>query len=678
MTNVVERTAALTVGSVESVSPSDIRAILDTDAPQATALNAGTPHRFPRINGYIVIPNESGALVGLVVTLSIERATLPRAARDETGVIDLPFPTRRMLLTPVGTLRASQKGEYTLERGVAVFPSVGDPILLPTASQLRAIVEAQGANARLPIGHSQLAAHATVAVDPDKLFGRHLAVLGNTGSGKSCSVAGLIRWSITSARDESGTQPANARFIVLDPNGEYTQTFCDLGHGVRVFSVGDTEHPLTIPAWMWNSREWTALSRAMPGAQQPILMQALRDLRAGNPAEQPAVVRLARFLRLSRMRIDSMLASGEYAGTFSQRLSVGEAVANLATDAARYLGQEDAIDQALSDLEQRASSIATAHRSAWNERWAYSAFSEGEIEDIRTAIAETQAALPAFRPSGASEDAPIEFDVGDLPDYLEALASVSGRGGQFIEFLVTRIRMMLADGRLRPIVAPEESGSVEEWLKDMIGPGSAAPGSEITVVDLSLVPTEVIHIAIGVIGRLIFEALQRYRKLNSDELPTVLVLEEAHTFVRRSRDEDATVMTAAQLCRETFERIAREGRKFGLGLVLSSQRPSELSPTVLAQCNTFLLHRLVNDRDQDLVARLVPDNLGGLLRELPSLPSQQAILLGWAAEVPTLVTMRTLPPHHRPQSADPRYWDAWSGRQQRLTDWRLIAESWRS
>jgi uncharacterized protein len=114
----------------------------------------------------------------------------------------------------------------------------------------------------------------------------------------------------------------------------------------------------------------------------------------------------------------------------------------------------------------------------------------------------------------------------------------------------------------------------------------------------------------------------------------VPVLEEAHSFVRRGRDEEGTATSASQLCGEAFERIAREGRKFGPGLVLSSQRPSELSPTVLAQCNTFLLHRLVNDADQTLVSRLVPDNVAGLVRDLPSLPSRQAGLLGWATPIP--------------------------------------------
>jgi DNA helicase HerA-like ATPase len=176
----------------------------------------------------------------------------------------------------------------------------------------------------------------------------------------------------------------------------------------------------------------------------------------------------------------------------------------------------------------------------------------------------------------------------------------------------------------------------------------------------------------------VFESLQRYRRSHPKglSLPTVLVLEEAHTFVRRGKDDEGPAATPAQLCRETFERIAREGRKFGLGLVLSSQRPSELSPTVLAQCNTFLLHRIVNDSDQNLVARLVPDNVGGLLRELSSLPTRQAILLGWATPLPILVEVDELPHDHRPRSADPDFWDVWTRAKERVVDWDAIAQDW--
>ena len=198
-------------------------------------------------------------------------------------------------------------------------------------------------------------------------------------------------------------------------------------------------------------------------------------------------------------------------------------------------------------------------------------------------------------------------------------------------------------------------------------------------MDLSLVPSETIHIVVAVLARLVFEASQRYRKQHpkGKALPSVLVLEEAHTFVRGGGGgDDANIVSSSRLCREAFERIAREGRKFGLGLVLSSQRPSELSPTVLAQCNTFLLHKIVNDADQGLVAKLVPDNVGGLLKELPSLPSRQAVLLGWAAPIPILVEVGELPDAQRPQSADPDFWDVWTLAKERAVDWSDIATKW--
>ena len=254
-------------------------------------------------------------------------------------------------------------------------------------------------------------------------------------------------------------------------------------------------------------------------------------------------------------------------------------------------------------------------------------FSETEIREVVTLIDGVLDALPeATRAIGPSEDAPVAFNVTDLPDHLEHLAgNASAQVGNFIATLAMRIRMMLADRRLGPLIAPDTPVSLEQWLEAYVGQDRAADGP-IAVLDLSLVSSDVVHIAVAVIARLVFEATQRHRRLNEDELPTVLVLEEAHSFVRRSRRDEENTVSPTTLCRQTFERIAREGRKFGLGLVLSSQRPDEISPTVLGQCNTFILHRIVNDQDQQLVGRIVPDNLGSLLRELPSLPSRQAVM----------------------------------------------------
>jgi DNA helicase HerA-like ATPase len=280
---------------------------------------------------------------------------------------------------------------------------------------------------------------------------------------------------------------------------------------------------------------------------------------------------------------------------------------------------------------------------------------------------------------GPDEDVPLPFNGTDLADHLETLAEQENVS-QYLDFLIARIRMFLSDSRMRAVIADTGGTTLEGWLEGYIGSDNAEGGC-VSVIDLSLVPTEVVHVVTAVIARIVFEALQRYVKLNGVTLPTVLVMEEAHTFIKRYK-EDVENQDAAAVCCQVFERIAREGRKFGLGLVLSSQRPSELSPTVLSQCNTFLLHRISNDRDQELVHRLVPDNLRGLLRELPSLPSQSAILLGWASELPVLVKMNDLPKAQQPRSDDPEFWGVWVGEDEggnptpRSTNWERIARDW--
>ena len=190
---------SLRIGTIDYVSPDGIKVLLDIEAPDGVALNAGVPRPFPRVNGYVLAPSDQGYLVAQVEWITIERSQYPkRKGMQDFGLVDLPYPLRKMSLNPLGCLFYSE-GQYEFRRGVEAYPSVGDPVNLPTQEQLRAIVES-GEKRRIKIGISPLAANAEVKVDPDRIFGRHLAVLGNTGSGKSCSVAGLIRWSMDAAR----------------------------------------------------------------------------------------------------------------------------------------------------------------------------------------------------------------------------------------------------------------------------------------------------------------------------------------------------------------------------------------------------------------------------------------------------------------------------------------------
>ena len=186
----VEYGASLRIGSVEFVSPDEIKVGLDLEAPDGVAANAGTPRAFPRINNYVLIATDSGFIVSQVEWIAVEKSPFPkRKGFQDYGLIDLPFPLRKMKVSPLGLLKYDGK-TFKFKRGVQSFPSVGEPVLIPTDEQLKAIVES-GDKRRVKIGTSPIAANADVCIDPDKLFGRHLAVLGNTGSGKSCSVAGL-------------------------------------------------------------------------------------------------------------------------------------------------------------------------------------------------------------------------------------------------------------------------------------------------------------------------------------------------------------------------------------------------------------------------------------------------------------------------------------------------------
>ena len=673
---------SLRIGTIDFVSPDEIKVLLDIEAPDGVALNTGTPRPFPRINGYVLIPSDEGYLVAQVEWITIERSQYPkRKGMQDFGLIDLPYPLRKMSLNPLGCLfygdRSSDgKESYRFQRGVEGYPTVGAPVLLPTQTQLRAIVES-GDNRSVLIGNSPLAANAKVMIDPDRVFGRHLAILGNTGSGKSCSVAGLIRWSLEAAKQERCSTP-NARFIVLDPNGEYANTFCDMSE-VRVYAVEPIQNikQLQVPLWFWNSAEWSSFTQASSKTQRPLLKQALRDVRAGrtisNDSSENKMLSLRRYIssRLISFRRD--LRSGEIQkdeSKFGFRLKA--IAADLQEKSSIY--KENKLDMALEAIN---SALTATHNSFVKDGKTieyYRAFTEDQVNRIITALEDSLTTVGGILPqNGSDEDIPLMFEGVQLPDHLEILAEQENVS-QFVDFLVSRIRTLISDVRVKSVISDTSMG-LDDWLNAYIG-GNQAENGSVTVIDLSLVPAEVIHLVTAVISRMTLEALQRYRKLNQGKtLPTVLVMEEAHTFIKRYKD-DAENQGPATICCQVFEKIAREGRKFGLGLVLSSQRPSELSPTVLSQCNSFLLHRISNDRDQELVHKLVPDNLHGLLRDLPSLPSRHAILLGWASELPVLVKMKDLPENHRPKSDDPDFWAVWSGQVERKVNWKTIADDW--
>lgn len=672
-----------TIGTVEFISPKEIKVLLDTTAPQSTAINTGVPQLFPKVNGFLLIPNEGGALVGIISWIGIEYSSYPkRNGYKDFDLVDLPYPLRKLSLSPLGSLKEKPTG-YEIERGVFSYPSVGDHVMVPNNRQLRAIVQNQDTNARVKIGTSPMAANAPVYVNPDRLFGRHIAVLGNTGSGKSCSVAGLIRWTINSAKEELPEKHRlNSRFIVLDPNDEYGNAFDDVGlvkrFQVKIKDESNPENPagmLKVPSWMWNSYEWSSIAQASGKTQRPLLRRALREIKLGGGLdESDHLIAPRRFVQSILISIRNFERSGVDAlagwpGKDNLGDTLQSSMDSLRVFLATLVGEPKvAIETIIAAIED------LLRRKPKNGKY-YPAFNLKDLKEISDVIEGTQATLGKLESyQGPDEDSPVFFSNEDFVGHIERL-SQENNVQQYLDFFLMRVRSVLTDPRIASVIetSAKDEITLEEWLNSYIG--GKDDDSSITVIDLSLLPSEITYVVVSVLSRIIFEAHQRYKKQNGNILPTTLVVEEAHNFIKRF-DSETDDIAANRLCSQSFEKIAKEGRKFGLGLMISSQRPSELSPTVLSQCNTFLLHRIVNDRDQEMVRRLIPDNMGSILNELPILPTRKAIMLGWAAPIPIIVEMNLLSDEVRPKSKDPEFWDVWIGKLERPIAWDDIVKEW--
>ena len=181
--------------------------------------------------------------------------------------------------------------------------------------------------------------------------------------------------------------------------------------------------------------------------------------------------------------------------------------------------------------------------------------------------------------------------------------------------------------------------------------------NQIIILDLSLLPFELLETITGLIGRLILEFTQRINKVEEykskrGDYPIALILEEAQNYIPEIDKNGKKSIT-----KKVFERIAREGRKFGVSLIVSSQRPSELSKTILSQCNTFIVHKLQNPEDQRYIRQIVSSANEELLNQLPILPQQHAIIMGEAVRTPSQVKINDIT--KKPDSNNPKFIEQW-------------------
>jgi DNA helicase HerA-like ATPase len=429
-----------------------------------------------------------------------------------------------------------------------------------------------------------------VEVDGNKFFSKHIGVVGSTGSGKSCTVAKILQEGIKpSVQQSTGGRLNNSHIIVFDLHGEYKSAFPE----ARVIGVDD----LGLPYWLMNSEE---------------LEEMFIESNEENSHNQVSQFRQA------------VIANKAFHAEDSQH--------RISYDSPVYFSLREVITY-LSNLNREVIGREPG---------------EGE---------------PKYADGTLVKDRATEYFVHhDFVSSSTKSGSTAKNGpfnGEFDRFLM-RLDSRISDTRLDFLLNPTDqhgneltTDNLPAILQTVIGYGNRE--TNITIIDLSGIPFEVLSVVVSLMSRLIFSLAFHLRKskvTNEQDLPFLLVYEEAHNYVPQS--EGAKYGSV----KKAIERIAKEGRKYGISMMIVSQRPSEISETVFSQCNNFVAMRLTNPNDQRYVKRLLPDDLAAVTDSLPSLEQQEAIIIGDSVAVPSLIHVDDI--ENKPDSRDIKF----------LTEWR--------
>lgn len=712
-----EQMVARGIGRVVAVDASQVTVELSKDLKALARATFEGAAEVGRINSYIIIPTGAHRVVGMVTrVLMSEEAQL----RADQMTLSLPAARRHLYATLIGTIEGG-----SFEQGVSVFPVLDTPTMLAAQEDLKAIfgclegdppVNPEKPGYCISIGKSAIFREYDVLVNPDIFFGKHVAVLGSTGSGKSCTVATMIQSVLTT----KGVN--NATFVIFDTNGEYRRAFVS---DVKATSQSyktlylpsdplKTSDRLIIPYWFMNSEDFCRLFSASEQTQRPVLIEALGRARA----RSTKIDGQRWFAELVDGELNRLLAALEDQGKNSK------SVDTIASGLAKYLKEKcDLSEQVLGSRSDQLCDLLdelskTARSYTGNNKDGepiYNNFVPINVTaPARASIEEEIEHLSSCNPRSSlgytTADSPVRFEKAlfldrDLEQAMRMQPGAGGKSREYCATMIMRIKRLLMDPRFDFLFGPAD----REWpsslhllatfLRDVLGlPSGEETLSEekdvpigklpfydrqrnqvetrhnVVIVDLSLLASEILENIIALLGRLILEFLQRAsdRSLSGigrGELPVVLVLEEAQNYIRETRQPGKPSVS-----RDVFERIAREGRKYGLGLVVASQRPSELSKTVLSQCNSFIVHRLQNPEDLRYFREIVPTIFEPLLKQLPSLPQRYALVLGEGVLAPTLTFMREASP--TPDSQDPKLYAHWVAENPTLPNVEEICVRW--
>jgi uncharacterized protein len=601
------------------------------------------------INAYLSFSIGAGQVVVGIITDLESRESYDPSGGDEL-TLELLKPRRIACVQLLGSIERTDDTPV-FSPGITILPTLDAPAEIGAPDILRAIFEnpprrnqpedydGTDYDCDLRIGAPTGQPTNAVKASYNDLFSRPLAIVGNTGSGKSFSVSSLLQKAM-SVLANAKQEP---HVFVLDINGEYSKAFPPTATAVerrpdRIYLNGQE---FGIPIWFLNAEEVCAWLSASEQTQEPVLKDWWAMAKAGAEATVATINRLQNALS----SIDVLL---------TELPSMKRKSAGSHCDAICGHLSNSSIDV------QQFSALFVSHRAV-DKYNTENIPNQSEIvdaaESLRTAInAILVGSQPASERAVRTADSPLFVSRQALNDPSMINRAVAKEDSFRVEAHLTtlklRLKTRLDDKRWQSFLnyeSPEtQVSNLADWFA-RFGLGSHT-GPKISILDLSMLSNEVLPYACSILGRIFLEARERLAAGERFKHPWVLVLEEAHNYARPTRaDEDR----GHRLSRLSFERIAKEGRKFGFSLIIASQRPSEISATIISQCANFISHRLQNPDDIEHFRRIIPIQARRLLDQVTILASGEAIVFGSAFHVPARVQFDRPEPGPYSQTAAP-------------------------
>ncbi|MDP9014235.1 MAG: DUF87 domain-containing protein [Pseudomonadota bacterium] len=648
------------IGKVISVAADKFVVEMHAGTDNFTVIGFDGVHYVARLGTFLMISAHSEYVVAEVVGL--REKDVPGVVH-RLGETDKADSAKFLDLVPVGMLPKNGGGRFRF--GVSIYPSLYADALYALDSELDKIFDAEDlpSNLRsaitgsptsttlrvLGIGDSVIFEGYEVKVRIDEFFGGHSAILGNTGSGKSCTVASILQ-SIFAKPEEYRAR--GATFLVFDVNGEYTNALAGLaaadGIGVKQIILDGTHSTdrFRLPHWFLDLSEWELLLQASERTQLPVLRTALG---LTSLLQKPVGEKIAIQEHFVATCIIECFRGADGDSPVSKFQRVGSLLQKYGT----------------AGLNR-----STLTKYGANEK--FGNFPEGRQEaflaELRSKLMQ-DVNLPSYtnRPFSFSEleecmDFAILYEEAhgnrQIRDYcsqmLTRLKNLADRAEY--EFLRFELKSDRAQMQL-----PDETSFLYEILGLSPVTGGAVKTHQIIILDMNSVDDEVVELVSAVVARMLLKQLRQADPRN--RFPVHLLLEEAHRYIADSPSRYAVDAN------RIFERVAKEGRKYGLFLLVASQRPSELSRTVLSQCSNFIVHRIQNPDDLSQIRQMTPFISNSVLQRLPSLPKQHALVFGTSVNLPTTFKVRDAKP--LPASDDAKIRELWFHESGRLAGLRL-------